>query len=482
MNSQARQDLQRWLDREVNRLGCIALLGSGLISRVRTDLGGSHTVVTYPPLDALEPVDPREIAGAVQPVEAINLYVHIAFCEVLCPFCHYDTAFSDINGDESAGVRDYLGALASEIRMWKSLVAGSTVGSLYIGGGTPTAISAERLHSILHAFDDVPKAASFSACLEASPLTTVAHDGRDKLAALVAAGVDRISIGVQTFNSHLLRRSRGYTTEVAIEALHIMGSLIDNLNVDMIQDLPGQTEEHVLDDLDFIGDLKPAQVTWYILRLRPESAWFARYNRSALEISDPIESVRKRLLIREGMERLGYIARPGGRFARKDTIRDKFKDIRASLDSTLLGMGVSAYSHGWGAFFRNTFSRANVNGIQSYVRRIADGALPIETGYWIDEVEQAAASLVFGIRTGVALPQPTSTNFQYVERATLTLATLERAGLVAPDGQRRYSITRLGSLFEEEICSMFYSREVDRRLMNGRPGSSLRPSFSREGI
>jgi oxygen-independent coproporphyrinogen-3 oxidase len=466
MNSSERRDLLGWLDHEAQRLGCASLLDSGLISRVRTDLGGSHTVVTYPPLDALDTIDPVEIIEAVRPVPSINLYVHIAFCEVLCPFCHYDTAFSNISAIESESVRSYLSALSSEIERWKELIAGSTAGSLYIGGGTPTAISTGRLLAILNALEDIPRASGFSCCVETSPLTTVAPDGKDKLTALVAAGVDRLSIGIQTFNTQLLRRSRGYTAETAIEALLILGSLIDNFNIDMIQDLPDQTEEHVLDDLECIASLKPAQVTWYILRLRPEAAWFARYNRSALEISGPIESVRKRLLIREGMERMGYIARPGGRFVRKDTIRDQFKDIRASLGSTLLGMGVSAYSHGWGAFFRNTFSRANINGIQSYVERVAEGALPIETGCWIDDVERAAGSLVFGIRTGVRLPEPTAANGQYVARAARMLGRLESAGLVEGDAGGRYSITKLGSIFEEEICSLFYSRDIERRLMN----------------
>jgi coproporphyrinogen III oxidase-like Fe-S oxidoreductase len=452
-----------------------------LISRVRTDLGGSHTVVTYPPLDALDPIDPSEIIEAVRPVDAINLYVHIAFCEVLCPFCHYDTAFSNISADESESVRSYLGALASEIRQWKSLIAGSTVGSLYVGGGTPTAISTERLLSILHALEDIPRVPGFSCCVETSPLTTVAPDGKDKLAALVGAGVDRLSIGIQTFNSQLLRRSRGYTPETAIEALHILGSLIDNVNIDMIQDLPDQTEDHLLDDLDCIESIRPAQVTWYILRLRPEAAWFSRYNRAALEISGPIESVRKRLLIREGMERMGYISRPGGRFVRKDTIHDQFKDIRASLGSTLLGMGVSAYSHGWGAFFRNTFSRANINGIQSYVSRVAGGMLPIETGWWIDDVERAAGSLVFGIRTGVRVPEPTIANHSYVDRAVRTLAGLESAGLVSADAGGRYAITKFGSLFEEEICSLFYSREVERRLMSHAP-SELKVALPTLGV
>jgi coproporphyrinogen III oxidase-like Fe-S oxidoreductase len=129
-------------------------------------------------------------------------------------------------------------------------------------------------------------------------------------------------------------------------------------------------------------------------------------------------------------------------------------------------MGVSAYSHGWGAFFRNTFSRANFNGIQSYVERVNSGNFAIETGCWIDDVERAASSLVFGIRTGVHLPEPTMANQRYVARAARLLGKLESAGLVVADHEGRYAITKLGSIFEEEICSLFYSRDIERRLMN----------------
>ncbi|MGH9878403.1 MAG: hypothetical protein ACRD5H_12270, partial [Nitrososphaerales archaeon] len=103
-----------------------------------------------------------------------------------------------------------------------------------------------------------------------------------------------MSIGVQTFNERLLRRSRGHGQRILLDALEVVLSLAENVNIDLLQDLPDQNLDHILEDLDFIERLKPAQVTWYLLRLRPEAAWFKAYNRSSLEIANSLESTQKR--------------------------------------------------------------------------------------------------------------------------------------------------------------------------------------------
>src|SRR5205085_2706871 len=136
------------------------------ISRLRSGLGGSHTVVTYPPLDALEPVSYRDILKKVAPVANLNLYLHIAFCEFLCPFCHYDTEHSKIGAEESEGIRSYLHALQMELWNWKYLIEGSTLSSLYVGGGTPTAVSTERLLALLDGVYSILRAREFTACVE----------------------------------------------------------------------------------------------------------------------------------------------------------------------------------------------------------------------------------------------------------------------------------------------------------------------------
>jgi oxygen-independent coproporphyrinogen-3 oxidase len=467
MKTTARRDLLLWAENELTALGLEGFVKSGAIERVRSGLGGSHTVVTYPPLDSLEEVDPQQLLERIGPVRGLSLYLHVAFCEFLCPFCHYETEFTKLGAEEPPRMRAYMDALEKELAYWKSVIDGSGLGSIYIGGGTPTAVSEERLLRLLSTAISTPDTneGRRAVCMETSPLTTVAEDGEKKLRALVSAGVNRLSIGVQSFNSQLLRRTRGYTQIEAVRALEIISGVLDNVNVDMIQDLPFQTSEHILDDLEQIERFRPAQVTWYILRIRPEASWYGRFRRESLELPNTLESARRTLLIREGMARLGYIKQPGGRFVREEKFHDRFKQIRAGLETTLLGLGASAYSHGWGYIFRNAYTRGqDVNGMREYIKLINDRGHAIVAARALNDVEVAAGKLVTGIRGGVHLPPSTAQTAAYLAGAARTMDELCGLGLVAFDLARGYGLTTLGSLFEEEVCALFYSPAVKTKL------------------
>lgn len=467
MNTETRRDLLLWVENELDRLNLAGFIQSGAVKRIRSGLGGSHTVVTYPPLDSLEETDPGQILEHVEAVRNLSLYMHVAFCEFLCPFCHYETEFTKIGAEETPRMRAYMDALESELAHWKRVIGGSELGSVYIGGGTPTAVSEERLLKLLSTAGISPASGDngCTVCVETSPLTTIAGDGKSKLRALKSAGVNRLSIGVQTFDSQLLRRTRGYTEAEAVRALEIACDVFDYVNVDMIQDLPDQTVEHILDDFRQIEQFRPAQVTWYILRLKPESSWYNRYYRHSLEFPDTPESARRTLLIREGMRRLGYVSQPGGRFIREEKFRDRFKSIRAGLETTLLGLGASAYSHGWGYLFRNAYSRGqDINGIREYIDLVNAQGHAIVAARALEDVELTAGKLVSGIRSGVHLPHPTPMTAAYLTEAAGTLDELCEMGLVMFDSAQGFELTTMGSLFEEEVCALFYSPAVKAKL------------------
>lgn len=464
MRTAARTDLLNYVEAEMTRLASTGLLDQLGLRRARTGLGGSHTVVTYPPLDALAPLEGEEIVERVTPCPNLSLYLHVAFCEYLCPFCHYDTEFARIGTQETEPMRAYMKALQTELKFWQARLGGSTLGSVYIGGGTPTSLPEERLSELLSEVRRLAVLPEAVLCVETSPLTTVAPDGLQKLQALVEQGVNRFSIGIQTFDDQLLRRTRGHGQVEALLAMDLISGLVRNINIDLIQDLPGQTDDHLLTDLEFIERFRPAQVTWYVLRIRPEASWFPRFNRQSLVLAESSESIRRSLLVREGLARLGYLAQPGGRFVLAERYHDRFKEIRSGLDVTLLGLGVSAYSHGWGYLFRNTYSREKRQGLLDYVARVEQRGHAIEAGLKIDEVERTASLLVSGIRYGVRLPEATERTARYLNYAYQQLTKLLRAGMVEVDTEGVYRLTKWGSLVEEEICAMFYSPAIYARL------------------
>jgi hypothetical protein len=126
---------------------------------------------------------------------------------------------------------------------------------------------------------------------------------------------------------------------------------------------------------------------------------------------------------------------------------------------------IVAYSHGWGYFFRNTYSEQKRAGIKEYIDRIRQRGLAIETGYRLDPLEQAASRLVAGIRAGITLPSPIRETEAYLADSVETLNSLCNAGLIEVGSMGTYSLTELGSLFEEEICSLFYSPSIKTRLL-----------------
>jgi len=455
--------LVQWSQDEIERLGCDEVLKSGAIERVRLGLGGSHTVATYPPLDALERIDSEHVISAMVPTEKLNLYLHLPFCEHSCPFCHYDTHLKKI-GYDNRWEHEYLEALTKELTVWKERLHGSTLKSIYIGGGTPTIIEEKKLLALFEKAIDIPHEPDFKACIETSPLTTVVGDGYHRLAAMVKAGVNRLSIGIQTFDTGLLRQSRGDDLNVILKALDVVSEFNIEVNVDLIQDLPDQSDKSILKDVIQIDRFKPDQVTWYILRLRADSGWYQKYTRGSLDICHSLESARKRLLIRKAMQSIGYTPRPGGRFMRIESLRDDFKRVRGGLDSTMLGIGISAYSHGWGYLFRNIHSSGSFGGVKNYIANMKEKDTAIQEGFRLTETEGAAGKLVQGIRAGVTVPDTKDSIGSYVDEVMNLLDSLRKNGLVEIKGERHVSLTELGKLFEEEICSLFYSPAIKKTL------------------
>lgn len=440
-----------------------AILDSHVVTRRYSGLGGSHTVVTYPPLDALEPVTWGDLSSRLTPVRGIHWYAHIAFCEHLCPFCHYAKTYSPVDR-ESELACIYLDALCEEIASWSMRLPGSSLASVYIGGGTPTSIQLHRLERILSLLLGLPREPGFVACVETSPLAMLAPGGREKHAALIATGVGRLSMGMQTFDDQLLRRTRGHGAREANDATERLTACCANVNIDLIQDLPHQSDDAILVDLEAIATFRPQQVTWYLLRLQSQSVWHHAFTKGRLNLPPPDESVRRRILIREGMRRLGYTPHPGGRFVLDPSSRDRYKEARMETTATLLGTGIAAYSHGWGQFFRNTHGTPIAASIQRYAERIRREGCAVEEGLQVDATELLAAQLVAGIRSGVHLPEPTAGTRVYWLKAREILTRLARLDLLAMDTTGAWRLTECGFLFEEEVCSLFYSAAVKNLL------------------
>jgi coproporphyrinogen III oxidase-like Fe-S oxidoreductase len=222
---------------------------------------------------------------------------------------------------------------------------------------------------------------------------------------------------------------------------------IEVVNIDLMQDMAGQTDNDLACDLDQIARLRPSQVTWYVERLRKSHGRFP----------DAYSSVVRRLWIRDQMKTLYYRPRPGGRFALSGSNDDAFKNVRCGLGSHLVGLGPSAYSHVPGYFYRNAVDTTNYTGM------VLDGRSPIATGAPLRKLDILAGAVASGIRWGTRLSASDPELDGYIGDAKHRLEILLRHDLVHFDpATEQYQITLDGPgwAYEEEICSLFVPEDV----------------------
>lgn len=201
----------------------------------------------------------------------LSLYIHIPWCVRKCPYCDFNSHEARDTLPEQA----YVDALIADLEQDLPGVWGRSVESVFIGGGTPSLFSAtsiERLLSGVRARLPLKPAAEIT--LEANPGTV----DEERFAGFYAAGVNRLSIGVQSFQPGLLEKiGRIHDDRQALSAVSAARQAgFANINLDLMYGLPGQTGRQALDDLHTAIGLGPAHISRYELTIEPNT-WFHRH-------------------------------------------------------------------------------------------------------------------------------------------------------------------------------------------------------------
>ena len=225
------------------------------------------------------PSAPRDIQHYMRPgllqlssLPPLSLYVHIPWCLKKCPYCDFNSHAWD--GAGGLPEQRYLDALCADLEAALPLVWGRQVQSVFIGGGTPSLFapaSIDRLLADIRA--RLPLAAGCEVTLEANPGTFE----KDRFRAFRAAGVTRLSIGVQSFNDqHLQALGRVHDRAQAIAAVEEAQQAFDTFNLDLMYALPGQTLPELDADLRTALALAPPHLSVYHLTIEPNT-WFAKH-------------------------------------------------------------------------------------------------------------------------------------------------------------------------------------------------------------
>ncbi|WP_347453541.1 radical SAM family heme chaperone HemW [Acinetobacter thermotolerans] len=203
----------------------------------------------------------------------LSLYIHMPWCVRKCPYCDFNShAVPD--GKLSLDLeQEYLRALVEDFKTQVDFAQERQIHSVFIGGGTPSLISAQGyqwLFGELRAL--IPFEEGCEITLEANP-GTVEHD---PFAGYLAAGINRLSLGVQSFNTeHLQKLGRIHSNEDAINAIqHAKEAGFQRINVDLMHGLPEQTLEQALNDLKLAIENGATHISWYQLTIEPNTVFF----------------------------------------------------------------------------------------------------------------------------------------------------------------------------------------------------------------
>jgi coproporphyrinogen III oxidase-like Fe-S oxidoreductase len=308
---------------------------------------------------------------------AMSLYLHVPFCEVLCPFC----SFHRVEYRRETA-RRYFSALRTELRRYHE--AGFVFSSVYVGGGTPT-VSPPELVETLHLVRELFPVKEMS--VETNP-----KDLRpDVVEQLKQAGVSRLSVGVQSFDDRLLREMGRFekygSSQEIIEHLEAAAPHFATLNVDMIYNLPHQDQASLERDLDVVLGLKANQVSLYPLMTTKSTALKMG---QAMGTPDR-QRVRAAYETILGKLRPAFAPQSGWCFSRNASAIDEY--IVEAED--YVGLGSGAFSYVDGTMYATTFS------IHSYIDRIGRGLTgitgkrPLSAG---EQMKQTFLMRLFGLK------------------------------------------------------------------------------------
>lgn len=343
----------------------------------------------------------------------VGLYIHIPFCERKCPYCDFNTY---------AGLTDFFGAtvdaLVREMELQRPQLAGRTVGTVFLGGGTPTILSAAELERLFAGIY-----ANFRVAADAE-ITSEANPGvvdRAKFAVLRSLGVNRLSMGVQSFQpaelDFLGRIHDVADVYRAVEAARSVG--FDNVNLDFIFGLPHQSVSGWQDTLRRATELEPEHLSLYSLIVEPETPLYHWVETGRVDSPDDDEAAA---LYETAMARLaaaGYCHYEISNWTRTDDRQPETGTPSLACRHNLvywrnqeyLGIGPGAHSH-----LRLTVKTGTTIGrrwgnrkaVQGYIRRLAaDGDGDVEAYH-----EDLAADVAMGetmmlglrlLREGVSL-------------------------------------------------------------------------------
>ncbi len=381
------------------------------------------------------------------------LYIHIPFCTNKCHYCDFTSYV--LKGQP---VDAYLDALEKEMQRTVAELPPERIDTVFVGGGTPTVLTPPQMERFLsNVRTYFPLAANAEFTMEANPGTT----DIDKLTAMYAGGVNRISFGVQSFDNVLLERiGRIHQVEDVYRSLENARKVgFSNLSIDLMFNLPGQTVEQLEDSVSKAIALDLPHYSLYSLKVEENTLFHKLYERNELPLPTEDEELSMFLLLMERLKQSGYQHYEISNFARAGY--ESKHNSTYWRNEPYYGLGAGA--HG----YANRFRHVNLKGINPYIEAAATKLPRLDT-FQVSEQEAMEDFMMVGLRL---LDGVRASNFaaqfeghSLMEKFGNIVDELIEKGLLEVEqvpGDMIYRLTDQGVLLGNEVFGAFIQMPIE---------------------
>jgi len=418
-------------------------------------------VIGYPPLTMFQDMDQTPLFEnfSSRTERPLSAYVHIPFCPSRCTFCHWITKTKSLAEE----VDVYLDYLEREMVLYKNNMGVEAIptSSVLIGGGTPTYLTPVQTERFLKMFTthfDLSKCTQFT--MEAEPTTLIGEEGLAKLKIMKAYGVNRISLGVQSFDDPILAyMGRTHThrqTLISIDNMRKAG--IENVFIDLIYAYPNQSPEDWTKNMMSVVELGIEGYQLYRLRIKQhgdrQGNIIRQFNKKPDQFATVDEILLMKMLGKVISEECGYHEYQARIFAKSENLMSHYLRDWTNELFDVAGVGVSAWSNLRGVFSLNVGDQS----LQSYYDLIDSGKVSVNRGKIRSKDDEIRRSFllplknirvdkqVFQDRTGVTVTSQFQPEIDWLKPLKLL-----------DESESHVWLTDRGRFFADEVTTQFFN-------------------------
>lgn len=295
-----------------------------------------------------------------------GIYIHIPFCRQACHYCDFHFSTSMKYKEEM------IAALLTELALRKEELGGETVETIYFGGGTPSRLSPEELQQLIGGvYEHYPVASSIELTIEVNPDDLVEEDTEVLLQQYRDIGINRLSIGIQSFREEDLNlMNRAHNAGEALRCLEVAGKYFDNISVDLIYGIPGLSNEAWLKNIETALSFNIPHISSYALTVEPKTALEHFIKKGVIDDPSDEQAAQQFKILTDTLKSCGFVHYELSNFGKPG-----FFSINNSAywqGKKYLGIGPSAHS------YDGTTRSWNIANNPKYIKTLEQGELPLE--------------------------------------------------------------------------------------------------------